>query len=246
MTQLNKIAFLEDERIKISRGQVKGVIPIHVFGAVPSLSTSTTGTIWDKNDTIYPWSVWNGGANTITVSSASASDVGKSVVVVGLDNNFDILQEEIEIVTQNVNPSSNNFYRIHRAYMGNGDSNVGAISIKNGATDVAVITAGFSQTLMAIYTIPRNYTGYLFQGTCSAQTGADATGNMFVRYGLATAFRVGHSFEVDGDGGQYLYPFSFPPEIPEKSDIDVRLTTRSNNGRYTAAFDLLLVRNPNT
>lgn len=246
MTQLNKIAFLEDERIKISRGQVKGVIPIHVFGAVPSLSTSTTGTIWDKNDTIYPWSVWNGGANTITVSSASASDVGKSVVVVGLDNNFDILQEEIEIVTQNGNPSSNNFYRIHRAYMGNGDSNVGAISIKNGATDVAVITAGFSQTLMAIYTIPRNYTGYLFQGTCSAQTGADATGNMFVRYGLATAFRVGHSFEVDGDGGQYLYPFSFPPEIPEKSDIDVRLTTRSNNGRYTAAFDLLLVRNPNT
>lgn len=246
MTQLNKIAFLEDERIKISRGQVKGVIPIHVFGAVPSLSTSTTGTIWDKNDTIYPWSVWNGGANTITVSSASASDVGKSVVVVGLDNNFDILQEEIEIVTQNGNPSSNNFYRIHRAYMGNGDSNVGAISIKNGATDVAVITDGFSQTLMAIYTIPRNYTGYLFQGTCSAQTGADATGNMFVRYGLATAFRVGHSFEVDGDGGQYLYPFSFPPEIPEKSDIDVRLTTRSNNGRYTAAFDLLLVRNPNT
>lgn len=246
MTQLNKIAFLEDERIKISRGQVKGVIPIHVFGAVPSLSTSTTGTIWDKNDTIYPWSVWNGGANTITVSSASASDVGKSVVVVGLDNNFDIIQEEIEIVTQNGNPSSNNFYRIHRAYMGNGDSNVGAISIKNGATDVAVITAGFSQTLMAIYTIPRNYTGYLFQGTCSAQTGADATGNMFVRYGLATAFRVGHSFEVDGDGGQYLYPFSFPPEIPEKSDIDVRLTTRSNNGRYTAAFDLLLVRNPNT
>lgn len=246
MSQLNKIAFLEDERIKISRGQVKGVIPIHVFGAVPSLSTSTTGTIWDKNDTIYPWSVWNGGANTITVSSASASDVGKSVVVVGLDNNFDILQEEIEIVTQNGNPSSNNFYRIHRAYMGNGDSNVGAISIKNGATDVAVITDGFSQTLMAIYTIPRNYTGYLFQGTCSAQTGADATGNMFVRYGLATAFRVGHSFEVDGDGGQYLYPFSFPPEIPEKSDIDVRLTTRSNNGRYTAAFDLLLVRNPNT
>ena len=130
--------------------------------------------------------------------------------------------------------------------MGNGDTNIGTISIKNGSTDVALITAGFGQTLMAIYTVPRNYTGYLYQGTASAQSGADGTGNMFIRYGGTTAFRVGHSFEVAGAGGQYTYPFSFPPELTEKSDIDVRITTRSNNGRYTAAFDLLLVRNPNT
>lgn len=246
MSQTNKIAYLEDERIKISRGQVKGVIPVHKFGAVPAMSTATTGTVWDKNDTIYPWSVWNAGANTITVSSSSASDVNTSVVVVGLDSNYDILEEEIELASQTNNASSNNFIRVYRAYMGNGDTNVGTISIKNGSTDVALITAGFGQTLMAIYTIPRYYSGYLYQGTCSAQAGADATGNMFVRYGGTTAFRVGHSFEVAGAGGQYTYPFSFPPELTEKSDIDVRITTRSNNGRYTAAFDLLLVRNPNT
>lgn len=246
MSQTNKVAYLEDERIKISRGQVKGVTPVHKFGAVPSMSTATTGTVWDKDDTIYPWSTWNAGANTITVNSSSASDVNTSVIVVGLDANYDEIQEEIEMVTQNGNASSNNFIRVYRAFMGNGDTNVGTISIKNGATDVALITAGFGQTLMAIFTIPRNYSGYLYQGTASAQAGADATGNMFVRYGGTTAFRVAHSFEVDGDGGQYFYPFSFPPELPEKSDIDVRITTRSNNGRYTAAFDLLLVKNPNT
>ena len=246
MSQTNKVAYLEDERIKISRGQVKGVTSVHKFGAVPSMSTATTGTVWDKNDTIYPWSTWNAGANTITVSSSSASDVNTSVIVVGLDANYDEIQEEIEMVTQNGNASSNNFIRVYRAFLGNGDTNVGTISIKNGATDVALITAGFGQTLMAIFTIPRNYSGYLYQGTASAQAGADATGNMFVRYGGTTAFRVAHSFEVDGDGGQYFYPFSFPPELPEKSDIDVRITTRSNNGRYTAAFDLLLVKNPNT
>ena len=242
MSQTNKIAYLEDERIKISRGQVKGTIPVHKFGAVPAMSTNTTGTVWDKNDTIYPWSVWNAGANTITVSSSSASDVGKSVVVVGLDSNYDILQEEIELVTQTDNASSNNFIRVHRAYMGNANTNIGTISIKNGSTDVALITAGLGQTLMSIYTIPRNYYGYLYQGICSAQAGADATGNMFVRYGGTTAFRVAHSFEVGGSS-TYHYNFSFPPELTEKSDIDVRLTTRSNNGRYTAAFDLLLVRN---
>lgn len=237
---------MEDERIKISRGQVKGTIPVHKFGAVPALSTNTTGTVWDKNDTVYPWSVWDAGANTVTVSSSSASDVGKSVLVVGLDANYDVMQEQVLIATQNGNVSSNTFIRVYRSYMQDGSTNEGTISIKNGATDVALINAGLGQTLMTVYTIPRYYTGYLYQGTCTAQAGADATGNMFVRYGGSAAFRVGHSFEVSGAGGQYMYPFSFPSEIPEKSDIDVRLTTRSNNGRYTAAFDLLLVRNPNT
>lgn len=246
MSQANKIAYLEDERIKISRGQVRGTIPVHKFGAVPTLSTNTTGTVWDKNDTIYPWSVWDAGANVVTVGSSSASDVGKSVLVVGLDSNYDMKQEQITLATQNSNNSTGTFIRVYRAYMQDGATNVGTITIKNGSTDVALISAGLGQTLMSIYTIPRYYTGYLYQGTCTAQAGADATGNMFVRFGGTLAFRVGHSFEVSGTGGQYAYSFSFPSEIPEKSDIDVRLTTRSNNGRYTAAFDLLLVRNPNT
>lgn len=245
MTQPNKIAYLEEEKVKISRGQVKGVIPVHKFGAVPSMSTNTTGTLWDKNNTVYPWSVWDSGANTVTVGSSSASDVGKSVIVVGLDENYDTAEEEIQLTGQTGNISTITFIRVHRAFMGNGDSNTGTISIKYDTTDVAIITPGFSQTLMAIFTVPRNFTGYLYQGTASAQAGADATGNMFIRYGGTTAFRVGHSFEVAGAGGQYTYNFSFPPQLPEKSDIDVRIITRSNNGRYTAAFDLLLVKNPN-
>jgi len=97
---------------------------------------------------------------------------------------------------------------------------------------------------MTIYTVPDGYTGYLYQGTASAQADADATGFMMVRYNtIGQAFRVGHTFEVDGDGGQYFYKFAFPIEIPQHSDIDIRLTTRSNNGRYTAAFDMLLIKN---
>ena len=51
----------------------------------------------------------------------------------------------------------------------------------------------------------------------------------------------GHSFEVSGTGGQYDYTFSVPLRIPEKTDIDVRATVRSNNARITAAFDIILV-----
>jgi hypothetical protein len=236
------VSYLEEEKIKISRGMVKDASFIHKFGAVPAMSQSANGTIWDKNDTIYPWSAWDTASN-VNVDAASASDVGKSVTVVGLDANYNQMSETITLVGQNNNYSSNTFSRIFRAFVSDGEANAGTITIQKTSTDVAIITTTFSQTLMAIYTVPAGYTGYIYKGTCSAQAGADGTAGMFIRYFGQTSFRIGHSFEVSGAGGQYTYDFSFPIPIPEKSDIDVRITTRTNNGRYTAAFDLLLVKN---
>jgi hypothetical protein len=46
-----------------------------------------------------------------------------------------------------------------------------------------------------------------------------------------------------GPTGPYEYDFAVPIVITEKSDIDVRATTRDRNGRYTVAFDILLVDN---
>ena len=236
------VSYLEEEKIKISRGMVKDASFIHKFGAVPAMSQSANGTIWDKNDTIYPWSAWNTASN-VNVDAASASDVGKHITVVGLDDNYNQMSETITLVGQNNNYSSNTFSRIFRAFVSDGEANAGTITIQKNSTDVAIITTTFSQTLMAIYTVPAGYTGYIYKGTCSAQAGADGTAGMFIRYFGQTSFRIGHSFEVSGAGGQYTYDFSFPIPVPEKSDIDVRITTRTNNGRYTAAFDLLLVKN---
>lgn len=236
------VAYLEEEKIKISRGMVKDASFVHKFGAVPAMSTSTTGTVWDKNDTIYPWSAWNTSSN-VNIDAASASDVGKHITVVGLDDNYNQMSETITLVGQNNNYSSNTFSRIFRAFVSDGENNVGQITIQKNTTDVAIISTTYAQTLMAIYTVPAGYTGYIYKGTCSAQAGADATAGMFIRYFGQTSFRIGHSFEVSGAGGQYTYDFSFPIPVPEKSDIDIRITTRSNNGRYTAAFDLLLVKN---
>ena len=236
------LKYLTDERLALSRNLVRNATWIHKFGAVPSMSTNTTGTIWDKNDTVYPWSAWS-TASVINIDRASASDANKQVTVYGLDANYNQINETITLTNATNNTSVNEFIRVFRAFCSDGVSNVGNITIQVGTTDVAVITAGKAQTLMAIYTVPAGYTGYLLKGTCSAQAGADATGDMFVRYFGQDSFRVGHSFEVSGSGGQYLYEFGVPIPIPEKSDIDVRVATRSNNGRFTAAFDMILVEN---
>lgn len=227
----------ESLELNIARGLVKATSSIHKFGAVSSMSTNTTGSVWDVGDTLYPWSAFT-SASVLTLA-ANIADNDKSVTIYGLDANYNAIDETVTI-SAGAATTTKEFLRVYRAFCSSQNTN--NIDIKVNSTIVARIVAGLAQTLMAVYTIPANYTGYLMQGTMTAQMGADATGNMFVRYFGQSSFRVGHSFEVSGSGGQYDYNFSVPIAIPEKSDIDVRLTTRSNNGRYTAAFDLILIK----
>ncbi len=227
-------------RLNVSMGKVRGASTVHKFGAVPALSQSTTGTVWDKNDTVYPWSAFD-TAGIITAGIANASDNGKVVTVLGLDNDFNEVSDTFTLSSTATVAGTVSFRRVFRAYISTGTNNVGDVNFTKNGSDVLRITAGKGQTLMAIYTIPAGKTAYLYRGVATAQSSADGSGNMYVRFWGQSAFRIAHTFEVSGSGGQYDYDFSFPIRIPEKSDIDVRITTRSNNGRYTSAFDLLLL-----
>jgi len=231
----------KDSPLSIAQGEVTGHSLQHKFGAVPAMSQNNSGTIWDVNDTLYPWSSFS-TAGTLSVPTVNASDNGKSLVIVGLDSDYNEITETVTISSSGATTTTNSYLRVYRAYLTSG-SNVAIINIQKGGVNVARINAGKAQTLMAIYTVPAGYTAYLTQGTATCQDGADATGDMFIRYFGQDAFRVGHTFEVCGDGGQYFYPFSVPIAIPEKSDIDVRATVRSNNARVTAAFDMILTKN---
>lgn len=234
--------------LDVALGNIPGYSNIHKFGAVPAMSQNQTGTVWDKNDTVYPWDAWaNSGNVTIATTASNGSpstlDDGLLVTLIGLDENYAQVSETLTI-SGGTATGTQVFKRLFRGFVTDGStSNQTQIRVSRDGTEVLRITIGKSQTLMAIYTVPAGYTGYLLQGTCSVQYGSDATGDMFVRYFGQDTFRVGHSFEVAGAGGQYLYPFSVPVAIPEKSDIDVRVTVRSNNARVTAAFDLLLIEN---
>jgi len=224
----------------VAKGQFDDITHFHKFGAVPAMSQNQTGTIWDVNDTIYPWSAF-ATAGTLSIPAVNASDDGKSVVLVGLDENYVELEETVTVSSSAATTTTNSFLRIFRAYVTNGsETNVGNINIQKGGTTVARITAGKAQTLMAVYTVPAGKTGYILKGVATCQSGADATGDMFIRYFGQDSFRVGHSFEVSGTGGEYLYDFGVPVKIPEKSDIDIRCSVRSNNARVTAAFDIIL------
>lgn len=237
---LNKPFYLE-----VAQGIISGYSFNHKFGAAPNMSIDTTGSVWDINDTIYPWAALDTPA-VVNIERNDAADNGLIVTVQGLDSNWNVVQENITITGAD-QVGTTLFRRVNRAFVTDtGTSNVGDIDIEAGAaggTTVARITAGLGQTLMGVYTIPAGKTAYLLKGNASAENEKDASGFMFVRYFEQTTFRVGHTFEFSGTGGAYNYEFIIPLPIPEKSDIDIRVTTRAKSGRYTVSFDVLLVDN---
>ena len=236
---ISQVGTSEPFELQVARGQIPGHQFVHRMARVPEMSNNETGTLWDVNDTVYPWSAWD-TAGTISVARASASDAGKNVIVVGLDTDYNTFTETITLTAASGNTSTNTFKRIESVRMNGTSVNVGAVTITKGAVVVAKVNAGVGQSLMGIYTVPAGYNAYLHQGVMTIQNGADATGTFYYRV-PGDRFVIGHTFEVASS--EYTYGFTCPLGLPEKSDIDVRATVRSNNAILTAAYDITLIQN---
>ena len=225
---------------------------IHKFGAVPAMSQDTNGTIWDENDTVYPWATIDAnGVLTVSVvepnneGNTSTAHNGDTVEIQGLDSDYN-LQIETVTISGSSATTINNFKRVFRARFTNGgsfDPNTKRILIQSGGTTVAKILEDAGQTLMSIYTIPAGYTGYLMRLDVTAQGTATGSFKLFARPGGVGSFQLKHVAEVNGVGGPYQLEYPIPQSFTEKTDIDARMHTLSNNGSYTCTFDILLVDN---
>lgn len=236
---ITQVGTSEPFELQVARGQIPGHRFLHRQGRVPTMSNNTTGTVWDVNDTIYPWSAWD-TAGTITVSRADANDANKNVIITGLDANYNPVSTTITLTNPTGNTSSVVFKRLDTIQMNGTSTNVGDITVLKGATTVGKIVAGVGQSLKGTYTVPAGFTAYLPQGVMTIQSGADATGTFLYRP-LGGRFLIGHTFEVASS--EYHYGFTCPLALPEKTDIDVRASVRTNNALVTAAYDMILIKN---
>jgi hypothetical protein len=236
---ISQVGTTEPFELQVGRGQIPGHLFRHRQGQAPAMSQNQTGTVWDVNDTLYPWSAWD-TAGTVTVNRADAADAGKNVILAGLDADYNPVTTTITLTDPTGNASSTVFKRLDLVRMNGTTENVGQINVLKGATTVGRILAGVGQSLKGTYTVPAGYTAYLTQGTMTVQGGADGSGFFYYRT-PGERFLIGHTFEVASS--QYLYQFTAPFALPEKTDIDVRVTVRSNNARVTAAYDMYLIQN---
>ena len=224
---------------------------LHKFGSNFAISTT--------ND---PQDVWTGGglypfpstANATTIVSTNAADASPSgdgartVKVQGLDANYVFVTETVALNGLTPVALSTQYLRVFRMSVetvgaGATGTNVGNINVAHGATTIAQIAAGLGQTLMAIYTVPDNYTLRMAHWYCTLATKTDAVAVVALQvrpYGGAWQTKEHVSIGRAG----WSYDFHSPIRYAAGTDMRVRvLEVSANDSGVDAGFDAWLFQN---
>ena len=217
---------------------------IHKFGSCSisnQVSQSSPITIWDGGD-LYNFPSNQG--ESLVINSDDPSD-DQAIVVMGLDENFLEKTETVILDGATEVPLSGKWSRVFRAYNDGSSDLTGEIYIGQGGggDSFAEIHDGNNQTLMGVYTVPDNYTGYLLKFHCSAQNSSSAQINFVTQirtrdYGKVFRTRRIISFSTINSDEESLL---FPIELPPKSDIMFNIVdSDGNNGSVNVDFDIAL------
>ena len=233
-----QVSYLEEEGIKISRGMVKNVIPVHRSGYNPSLQNGEEEMIWNYSSGSQYLAT---AANTVTAVSSSTLDTGVDVTIEGLDSSWNPMSETIRINGTTPVRTTNTFIRILSTINTGSNTIIGNITLtQDGSNVVAYIQDGIGRSLSGDYAIPAGYTGYLYKGNASVGKGGDAEVRMYVRY-FGKTWIVAHIVQLYENA--YIYDFNFPSVLPEKTDMKVTALTTSTGSAIACNFDILLVKN---
>ena len=241
-----------DFHTEVSKGLVPKHSFIHKFGHNLEIDTnSAPETIWSAGG-LY---VFPSSADTLKIISSDFDDNGTgttgalTIKVQGLDANYDAIEEDFTLNGQTAVTGNKEFLRVYRAFVtsaGSSEYNEGVITINNSddTLTLATIPAEGGQTQMAVYTIPRNYKGYLtsFSGAINKTTPSTAIILEMV-FRKNSVKRVKQSIAIDTTGStSFIKHFECPLPIEEKTDIYVNAKEVSaNNSGVFSNFSIILV-----
>lgn len=241
-----------DFHTEVSKGLVPKHSFIHKFGHNLEIDTnSAPETIWSAGG-LY---VFPSSADTLKIISSDFDDNGTgttgalTIKVQGLDANYDAIEEDFTLNGQTAVTGNKEFLRVYRAFVtsaGSSEYNEGVITINNSddTLTLATIPAEGGQTQMAVYTIPRNYKGYLtsFSGAMNKATPSAAIILEMV-FRKNSVKRVKQSIAIDTTGStSFIKYFECPLPIEEKTDIYVNAKEVSaNNSGVFSNFSIILV-----
>ena len=131
---ISQLGGSEPFELQVARGQIPGHSFRHVVGEVPAMSNNQSGSLWDVNDTVYPWSAFD-SPGTLSIARASAEDADKNVIINGLDVLFNEITETVSLTAASGNTTTNSFARLYSARMNGLSENVGNVTITRGGYD---------------------------------------------------------------------------------------------------------------
>ena len=231
----------KDFYLKVAMGEVPNHSIMSKFGQNSDVGTAAYEAVWDGGGTYtYPAD----GSADITKIVSTAADTGTAEVQ-GLDVNGDLVVQNATLNGTTAVTLTTPLWRVFRIKnMGSTDWS-GDVTCTDGTTTYAKVQAGNNQTLMALYTIPNGYTGYMLKGTNSlagVSRSYAVAGKMSMRpYG--GVFQLKKTFGLQSDGSSFFeMDYPLPAKIAGKTDIKVEVISSASGGVVNTTFDILLVK----
>ena len=229
--------------LNVSSGITTQLSNVHKFGAV-NTSSATYDTIWTPGGAYeFP-----DNPGTISVVSTDAADnpagIGaSSVTVQGLDGNYNPTQETLNLNGTVAVGGTVSFLRTHRAFIEEGNTNIGRINISIASTITCAIEANMGQSQVAFYTVPAGKSAFLTKITATQNKNQENSVRLFQREhpdGVTKPFRL--VTEVNLYGSNIVVPYAYPIFFTEKTDLEGRTYTGSNC-KVSMTFDMIIVDN---
>jgi len=257
-SSISRFGLTEPFNLQVARGQIAYHESIYKFGNNPQVADSIE-TIWPQGG-LYSYL---SAATVLKVSSGSTDDTSagtgaRTVELSGLDGDYNEISEVVTLNGQTAVNTTQSYLRINRMIVrsaGSGGANAGIIYAGTGTVTTGVpanIYAtingdGSNQTLMALWTIPAGYTGYLMQYDVSNGTTSNTPA-------VCTLFLVarpyGEVFQTKDiksltTGMHIENTLVIPVEFAEKTDIEVRAISSSASVTFdiSSAFEMLYIKN---
>ena len=228
--------------LNVSAGIMTEMSNVHKFGSVVT-TNADYDTIWTEGgDYEFPDT-----AGVVTLVSNDSQDnpagTGASTVIIqGLDENFDEIEESITLNGTVGVAGTLSFIRTHRMYVDTGNTNVGNLTVSIGSTVTCAIAPDMGQSQVAFYTVPRGKSAFLKQFTATQNKNQESSVRLFQRHPNSNDRPYRVVTELNLYGSNMIKPYSFPVFFGEKTDLEVRAYTGSNC-TSSAMFDLLVVDN---
>lgn len=227
------------EGVDIAKGVVMDASQRNIFGttsAAQNIVTSEYRTPWENaSNYAFPPS-----AAQMTLVSTNVADTAVTVLIIGLDSEYNIIQETQTLTGITPITTDNTYFRINDIVCVAGNA-VGTITLKVGANTYAQINPGTGRDQKAVYTVPKGYCFFLqrIDAFCTDVNGGKAASfRNYVRSANGRELRVADTTFFNNMQILRQTPFKYD----EKTDIEMQLLSRSGSSFGSIFAEGILVR----
>src|SRR5210317_239464 len=218
--------FGSSSNIPIANGTVEGYSVRNIFGTTAGdqdIVTTEFRTPWElASNYEFPSS-----ASTMSLVSTSTSDTAVTVLISGLDANYEPISEIKTLTGTTPITTINSYFRINDMVCTEGNA-VGTITLSVGANVYSQIDIGNGRDQKAVYTVPAGYCFFLtrIDAFCTdANGGKAARFRNYLRSSNGRELRVADTTFYENMKILRQTPFKYD----EKTDIEMQLRSLSGS-----------------